>query len=143
MDLASIGLSAILSALLFVVLEFTIILPLFRKIVTASVNKTVNENLIPSVTNFVDSKVSDLTDTLTKSLFNKFRGFLGGRKKGINSILERLASGEDLEDIEDDYEPSTIEKVLDMFETVKPFLPDPSTRQKKQDPAVIDGIREA
>ena len=144
MDLASIGLSAILSAVLFIVLEFTIILPLFKKIVTKAVDDMVSKDLIPSVTSFVDTKVTDLTEVLTKSLYNKFRGFLGGRKKGVNAILERLASGEDLEDIEDDYEPSTIEKVLDMFETVKPFLPDPSTRKKKpvEETGSIDGIRE-
>lgn len=142
MDFASIGLSAVLSAALFIVLEFTIILPLFKRIVTRSVNDMVESRLIPSVTAFVDSKVTDLTDTLTKSLFNKFRGFLGGRKKGVNSILERLAAGEDLEDIEDDYEPSTIEKVLDVVNAVAPYLPNPATRKKAADPAEISGIKE-
>lgn len=144
MDLASIGLSAILSAVLFIVLEFTIILPLFRKIVTNAVNDMVSRQLIPSVNKFVDIKVTDLTEVLTKSLYSKFKGFLGGRKKGVNAILERLANGEDLEDIEDDYEPSTIEKVLDMIEVVRPYLPDPSARQKPQEePKVFDSIKEA
>lgn len=143
MDLASIGLSAILSAVLFVVLEFTIILPLFRRIVTNAVNDMVAKQLIPSVNTFVDTKVTALTETLTKSLYSKFKGFLGGRKKGVNAILERLANGEDLEDIEDDYEPSTIEKVLDMIEVVRPYLPDPSARKPQEEPKVFDNIKEA
>lgn len=123
MDVLSIGLSAVLSAVLFVILEFTVILPLFRKIVTKSVNDTVNNQLIPSITAFVDSKVDDLTARLTKSLFVKFRGFLGGSKKGVNSILNRLADGEDLEDLEDDYEPSTIDKVINILDTASQYLP--------------------
>ena len=142
MDLVSIGLSAVLSAVLFIILEFSVILPLFRKIVTKAVNDMVTNSLVPSVNSFVDQKVTDLTETLTKSLFQKFKGFLGGRKKGINSILERLASGEDLEDIEDDYEPSTIDKVLDIIEMARPYLPDPNTRKKTSDNEVQDGIRE-
>lgn len=149
MDLVSIGLSAALSAVLFIVLEFTIILPLFRKIVTNAVNNMVQGQLIPSVSNFVDTKVTDLTEVLTKSLFNKFRGFFGGTMKGrknVTSLLERLSNGEDLEDIEDDFEPSTIDKLYDMFETVRPFLPDPATRRKKiaaAEQQTIDGIRES
>lgn len=126
MDLASIGLSAILSALLFIVLEFTIILPLFKKIVTKSVNDMVSTHLIPSISTYIDSKIEELTASLTKSLFHKFRGFLGGRKKGVNSILERLADGEDLEDLEDDYEPSTIDKVVDLINTASQYLPRPT-----------------
>jgi len=143
MDFASIGLSAVLSALLFIVLEFTIILPLFKKIVTNAVNDMVNNHLIPSVNTFVDTKVTTLTEVLTKSLYNKFRGFVGGRKKGVNAILERLANGEELEDIEDDYERSTIEKVLDIIEMARPYLPDPSARNKPvEEQPVIDGIKE-
>lgn len=126
MDLASIGLSAILSALLFIVLEFTIILPLFKKIVTKSVNDMVSTHLIPSISTYIDSKIEELTASLTKSLFHKFRGFLGGRKKGVNAILERLADGEDLEDLEDDYEPSTIDKVVDLINTASQYLPRPT-----------------
>lgn len=146
MDFASIVISAGLSAVLFIVLEFTIILPLFRKIVTNAVNEMVTKELIPSVDNFVDSKVHDLTEILTKSLFVKIKGMLGGRRKGVNAILERLANGEDLEDIEDEYEPSTIDKVLDIVDAVKPFLPNPSTRkgaeESEQLQTTIDGIRE-
>jgi hypothetical protein len=146
MDFASIVTSAGLSAVLFIVLEFTIILPLFRKIVTNAVNEMVTKELIPSVDNFVDSKVHDLTDILTKSLFVKIKGMLGGRRKGVNSILDRLAAGEDLEDIEDEYEPSTIEKVLDIVEAVRPFLPNPSTRaaaaESEHAAAAVDGIKE-
>ena len=126
MDLVSIGLSAVLSAILFILLEFTIILPLFKRIVTRSVNDMVTNQLIPSISTYIDSKINDLTTMLTKSLFIKFRGYLGGRKKGVNSILERLADGEDLEDLEDDYEPSTIEKVIDLLHSARSYLPDPS-----------------
>ena len=146
MDFASIVTSAGLSAVLFIVLEFTIILPLFRKIVTNAVNEMVTKELIPSVDNFVDSKVHDLTEILTKSLFVKIKGMLGGRRKGVNSILDRLANGEDLEDIEDEYEPSTIDKVLDIVDAVRPFLPNPSTRkgaeESEQLQTTIDGIKE-
>ena len=146
MYFASIVTSAGLSAVLFIVLEFTIILPLFRKIVTNAVNEMVTKELIPSVDNFVDSKVHDLTEILTKSLFVKIKGMLGGRRKGVNSILDRLANGEDLEDIEDEYEPSTIDKVLDIVDAVRPFLPNPSTRkgaeESEQLQTTIDGIKE-
>lgn len=146
MDFASIGLSAVLSAVLFIVLEFTIILPLFRKIVTKAVNDMVAGELIPSVNTFVDTKVDDLTQMLTKSLFSKIKGMMGGRRKGVNAILERLAEGESLEDIEDEYEESTIDKVLEIVDAVKPFLPNPSTRkgaeESEQLQTTIDGIRE-
>ena len=145
MDLAAIGASAVLSALLFILLEFTIILPLFRRIVTKAVNDMVQGQLIPSISKYVDDEVTKLTEALTKSLFSKFRGMLGGRKKGVNAILERLAAGEDLEDLEDEYEPSTIDKVYEIIDTVRPYLPNPSARKAaaaKQDPAV-EGIRES
>ena len=146
MDFASIGLSAVLSALLFIVLEFTIILPLFRKIVTKAVNDMVTGQLIPSVNTFVDTKVGDLTEILTKSLFSKIKGMMGGRRKGVNSILERLSNGEELEDIEDEYEASTIDKVLEIVDAVRPFLPNPSTRkgseESEQLQTTIDGIKE-
>ena len=96
MDFVSIGCSAILSALLFIVLEFTIILPLFKRIVTKACNDMVTAQLIPSVSAYIDSKLEDLTLKLTKSLYSKFRGYLGGSKKGVNAILNRLADGEDL-----------------------------------------------
>lgn len=146
MDFASIGLSAVLSALLFIVLEFTIILPLFRKIVTKAVNDMVTGQLIPSVNTFVDTKVGDLTEILTKSLFSKIKGMMGGRRKGVNSILERLSNGEDLEDIEDEYEASTIDKVLEIVDAVRPFLPNPSTRNAaaaEESANVVEGIKES
>jgi hypothetical protein len=145
MDFASIGLSAVLSALLFVALEFTVILPLFRKIVTRAVNDEVQGQLIPSVTKFVDDKVTGLTETLTKSIFVKIRGMLGGSKKGTNAIFERLMQGENLEDIEDEYEPTTIDKVYDIIETVRPFLPNPSSRKEAaaaKEEAATEGIME-
>ena len=128
MDLVSIGLSAVLSAALFILLEFTIILPLFKRIVTKATSDMVTNQLIPTISSYIDSKIEDLTSKLTKSLFIKFRGFLGGRKKGVNSILERLADGEDLEDLEDDYEPSTIEKVVDLLDAARQYLPNPNNK---------------
>lgn len=132
MDLASIGTSAILSALLFIVLEFSIILPLFRKIVTNAVNEMVEKTLIPTISSYIDGKIEDLVKVLTKSLYQKFTGFLGGRKRGVNSVLERLAAGEDLEDIQDEYQPTTIDKVYDIIATVSPYLPDPSTLRRNR-----------
>lgn len=141
MDFVSIGLSAILSALLFIVLEFTIILPLFKKIVTKACNEMVTAQLIPSVSAYIDSKLEDLTVKLTKSLYSKFRGYLGGSKKGVNSILNRLADGEDLEDLEEEYEPTTIEKVVDLLSTASQYLPNPKPK-KTADPNVVEGIKE-
>lgn len=125
MDLASIGLSAVLSAILFIVLEFTIILPLFRKIVTRACDDLVQKQLIPSVSLYIDQKMDELSKSLVKSLYSKMTGLIGGRKKGVNSILQRLAAGEDLGDIEDEYQPDTIDKVYDIISAVRPYLPDP------------------
>ena len=141
MDFVSIGLSAILSALLFIVLEFTIILTLFKKIVTKACNEMVTAQLIPSVSAYIDSKLEDLTVKLTKSLYSKFRGYLGGSKKGVNSILNRLADGEDLEDLEEEYEPTTIEKVVDLLSTASQYLPNPKPK-KTADPPAVEGIKE-
>lgn len=132
MDLASIGASAVLSALLFIVLEFSIILPLFRKIVTNAVNEMVEKTLIPTISSYIDGKIEDLVKVLTKSLYQKFTGFLGGRKRGVNSVFERLAAGEDLEDIQDEYQPTTIDKVYDIISTVSPYLPDPSILRRNR-----------
>lgn len=146
MDLVEIFASAGLSALLFICLEFTVILPLFRKIVTTSVNDMVTNNLIPKITEYINAQIDGLTERLTKSLFNKFRGVLGGTSKGTNAILRRLAQGEDPEDVldEEQYEPSTIEKVLDIAHSLSNFLPNPSTKTaaSQQDPAEISGIKE-
>jgi hypothetical protein len=144
MDLVEIVCSAGLSAVLFIALEFTVILPLFKKIVTRSVSDTVNNDLVPKISTFVDTKVDDLTGQVTKSLFNKFRGFMGGSRKGVNSVLRRLADGEDPEDVLDteQYEPSTIDKVVDILDTARQFLPDPSTRKAAKEQATNDGIME-
>ena len=149
MDLVEIVCSAGLSAVLFIALEFTVILPLFRKIVTASVSQTVNDDLIPKITTFVDTKVTDLTAQVTKSLYAKFKGFLGGSKKGANYILRRIADGEDPEDVLDDeqYEPSTIEKVVDILDTARQFLPDPSQKKnaaksENEEAADIFGVKD-
>lgn len=128
MDLTSIGLSAILSALLFIALEFTIILPLFKKIVTRACDDLVQKQLIPSVSLYIDQKMDELSKSLVKSLYSKMTGLIGGRKKGVNSILSRLANGEDLEDIEDEYQPDTIDKVYDIISAVRPYLPDPKIK---------------
>lgn len=125
MDLASIGLSAVLSAVLFIILEFTIILPLFKRIVTKACDDLVQKQLIPSVSLYIDQKMDELSKSLVKSLYSKMTGLIGGRKKGVNSILQRLANGEDLEDIEDEYQPDTIDKVYDIISAVRPYLPDP------------------
>ena len=118
MDLLAIGCSAILSALLFIVLEFSIILPLFRRIVTRAVDSMVQESIIPKVQEYVHAEVSQLTDTLTSTIVSKIGGFLGGTKKGVNAAMLRLAAGESLEDIEDDYKSSTIEQILRIVDAV-------------------------
>lgn len=123
MDLLAIGCSAILSALLFVALEFTIILPLFRKIVTRAVDAMVQDSIIPKVQDFVHSEVSGLAETLTTAIVSRISGFLGGTKKGVNAAMLRLASGESLEDIEGDYKPSTIEQILKIVDAVADRLP--------------------
>jgi hypothetical protein len=126
MDFVSIGVSAILSAALFILLEFSVILPLFKKIVEKSVNDTVTNHLVPTISNYIDTKIDDLTSTITKSIFVKIRGMFGGNKKGVNAILNRLADGEDLEDFENEYEPSTIDKVLDVLSAASRYLPNPN-----------------
>lgn len=123
MDLLAIGCSAILSALLFIVLEFSIILPLFRRIVTRAVDSMVQESIIPKVQEYVHAEVSQLTDTLTSTIVSKIGGFLGGTKKGVNAAMLRLAAGESLEDIEDDYKSSTIEQILRIVDAVADRLP--------------------
>lgn len=124
MDFVSIGTSAILSACLFVILEFTIILPLFKKIVTKSVNDMVANQLIPSVSAYIDSKITDLTTVITKSLMARIKGMMGGRGKGFNSLIAKLSDPDiDPDEIDlDDYEPSTIDKILAIAENVGPIL---------------------
>lgn len=123
MDLLAIGCSAVLSALLFIVLEFTIILPLFRRIVTRAVDSMVQDSIIPKVQEFVHGEVTQLADTLTAAIVSKIGGFLGGTKKGVNAAMLRLAAGESLEDIEDDYKASTIEQILKIVDAVADRLP--------------------
>lgn len=126
MDFVSIGLSAVLSALLFVLLEFSVILPLFKKIVSKAVADEVSNHLVPTISQYIDSKIASLTTDLTKSLFVKIRGMFGGNKKGVNAIINRLADGEDLEDLEDEYEPSTMEKAIDILYGASQYLQRPS-----------------
>lgn len=126
MDLVSVTTSAILSALLFVVLEFTVILPLFTKIVKKATNDMVATHLLPAVTSYIDDKITSLKADLADAMFQKFRAFTGGRKKGINAIMNRLANGESLEDIEDEYQESTIDQVLSIVSAVADRLPRPS-----------------
>ncbi len=134
MDFVSIGTSAILSALLFIALEFTIILPLFKRIVTDAVNKMVNEQLIPSISHFVDDKVNDLSTGLTKSLMGKIRGMLGGRQKGVNSLIAKLSDPDlDPDDIDlDSYEPSTIDKLVSIADNLAPVLQNSLLQRREQ-----------
>ena len=135
MDFVSIGLSAILSAILFVILEFTIILPLFRKIVTKACNDLVTLQLIPSVNQYIDSKLTELTANLTKSIWQKIRAMMGGQQKGINSLMEKLQDPEfDIEDLDlDRYKPSTIDKILTIAENLGPILQSPLISQRRNE----------
>lgn len=130
MDFATIGVSAILSAVLFIILEFSIILPLFVKIVKKSVDSMVNEQLIPHVSAYIDLKLADLTQSVTKSLLAKIRGMMGGRTKGFNSLMTKLSDPDlDPDDIDlDDYEPSTIDKILTITSNLSPILQSPLIR---------------
>lgn len=132
MDFVSIGLSAVLSAVLFIILEFTIILPLFKKIVTNATSKMVNEQLIPSVNDYINSKIEELTKVLTKSLFTKIRGMMGGKSKGLNSLMAKLTDPDlDLDEIDlDDYEPSTIDKISTIVQNISPILNSPYFTQR-------------
>lgn len=130
MDLLAIVLSALLSAVLFIALEFTIILPLFRRIVTRAVDDMVQNSIIPKIQDFVHGEVTQLSDTLTSSILAKISGFIGGRQKGVNAAMLRLATGESFEDIEGDYKPSTIEQILNIVSAVADRVP----IQKQQEP---------
>lgn len=123
MDLLAIATSAVLSAVLFILLEFTIILPLFRKIVTRAVDDMVQNSIIPKVQEFVHGEVVQLSDTLTQSILSKIGGFIGGRQKGVNAAMLRLAAGESLDDIESDYKPTTIEQILNIVSAVADRVP--------------------
>lgn len=124
MDLVAIGISAGLSAVLFIVLEFTIILPLFSRIVKKTVDDMVNHDLIPNVSAFVDTKLEELTAKVTRSLFAKVKGMMGGRGKGFNSLMSKLSDPDiDLDDIDlDEYEPTTIDKLVAITSNLSPLL---------------------
>ena len=131
MDLVSVFASAGLSAIVFLILEFTVILPLFTRIVTKSVDEMVNGKLLLSVSSYIDEKITSLKSDLVDSLLAKITGRMGGRTKGVNRIMQRLANGENLEDIEDEYQESTIEQVLTIVSAVASRLPDPSQKREK------------
>lgn len=130
MDLISVFASAGLSAVVFLILEFTVILPLFTRIVTRSVDEMVNGKLLPSVSSYIDEKITSLKADLVDSLLAKITGRMGGRTKGVNRIFQRLANGETLEEIEDDYQESTIDQVLTIVSAVASRLPDPPKKEK-------------
>lgn len=123
--------SAGLSAVVFLILEFTVILPLFTRIVTKSVDEMVNGKLLPSVSAYIDEKITSLKSDLVDSLLAKITGRMGGRTKGVNRVMQRLANGESLEDIEDEYQESTIDQVLTIVSAVASRLPDPSQKREK------------
>lgn len=129
MDLVSVMTSAALSAVLFLILEFSVILPLFVRVVKKSVNDMVTGSLLPSVTSYIDEKITQLKADLVDSILAKIRGGMGGRSKGVNRIMQRLADGESLEDIEDDYQQSTIDQVLTIVSAVASRLPDPKPKE--------------
>lgn len=131
MDLVSVFASAGLSAVVFLILEFTVILPLFTRIVTKSVDEMVNGKLLPSVSSYIDEKITSLKSDLVDSLLAKITGRMGGRTKGVNRVMQRLANGESLEDIEDEYQESTIDQVLTIVSAVASRLPDPSQKREK------------
>lgn len=124
--------SAGLSAVIFLILEFTVILPLFTKIVKRSVNQMVSDNLLPSVSSYIDEKITSLKADLVDSIFAKISGRMGGRTKGVNRIMQRLANGETLEEIEDEYQESTIDQVLTIVSAVASRLPDPPSKKEKE-----------
>lgn len=133
MDLVGVMISALLSASLFLVLEFTVILPLFTRVVKKSTNDMVTNSLLPSVSAYIDEKISGLKADLVDSILAKIRGGMGGRSKGVNRVMQRLADGESLEDIENDYQESTIDQVLTIVSAVASRLPDPKPKEKKSD----------
>lgn len=133
MDLVSVSISAVLSALLFVILEFSVIIPLFSRVVRKSVDEMVTGSLLPSVTSYIDDKLTGLKADLVDSILARIRGGMGGRSKGVNRVMQRLADGESLEDIEDDYQQSTIDQVLTIVSAVASRLPDPQKKKEKED----------
>ncbi len=133
MDLVGVLISAVCSALLFLVLEFSVILPLFTRVVKKAVDDMVTSSLLPSVSKYIDEKITELKSELVDSILARIRGGMGGRSKGVNRVMQRLADGESLEDIEQDYQESTIDQVLTIVSAVASRLPDPSKKEKKED----------
>lgn len=132
MDLVGVLISAVCSALLFLVLEFSVILPLFSRVVKKAVDDMVTSSLLPSVSKYIDAKITELKSDLVDSILARIRGGMGGRSKGVNRVMQRLADGESLEDIEQDYQESTIDQVLTIVSAVASRLPDPSKKEKKE-----------
>ena len=99
MYLVGVLISAVCSALLFLVLEFSVILPLFTRVVKKSVGDMVTSSLLPSVSQYIDAKITELKSDLVDSILARIRGGMGGRSKGVNRVMQRLADGESLEDI--------------------------------------------
>lgn len=52
---------------------------------------------------------------------------MGGRQKGLNSLMTKLADPDlEIEDLDlDDYEPSTIDKIVTIAENLGPILQSP------------------
>lgn len=132
MDLVGVLVSAVLSATLFLVLEFSVILPLFTRVVKRSVNDMVTNSLLPSVSSYIDEKITGLKSDLVDSILARIRGGMGGRSKGVNRVMQRLADGESLEDIENDYQESTIDQVLTIVSAVASRLPDPKHKKESE-----------
>lgn len=126
MDLATVAASTICSAGLFLILEFTVILPLFTRVVRNAVDGMVNEKIIPSITAYIDTKIGSLQQQLADALWLKIRAMLGGRTKGVNNLINRLAAGESLEELETQYQESTVEQVLTILSAVASRLPSPT-----------------
>lgn len=131
MDLVGVLISAVCSALLFLALEFSVILPLFSRVVRKSVDDMVTSSLLPSVSKYIDDKITELKSDLVDSILARIRGGMGGRSKGVNRVMQRLADGESLEDIEQDYQESTIDQVLTIVSAVASRLPDPLKEKKE------------
>lgn len=126
MDLATVGVSAICSALLFLLLEFTVILPLFSRVVKKAVDGMVKDSVIPSMSSYIDTKIQELQTKLADALWLKIRSMIGGRNKGVNSMISRLAAGESFDDLETQYQETTIDQVLKVIGAVADRLPSPS-----------------
>lgn len=130
MDLVTVGVSAICSALLFLVLEFTVILPLFSRVVKKAVDGMVKDSVIPSMSTYIDGKIQELQTKLADALWLKIRSMIGGRNKGVNSMISRLAAGESFDDLETQYQESTIDQVLKVIGAVAEHLPSPSKEKE-------------